>query len=135
MGNGPLLFIKTPPAFFKKIEEPKLTFIEEIEELNLANMGENNEETLELQETQPVIENGNLLKRKERLLFLSNPFQQKAYQPLVFVVNDGREIAGEVQNVNMETDEVIIRTNNDVVYPISISNLDDLLWRGRSFLS
>lgn len=130
MGKGPLLFIKSPPAFFKEIEEPKLTFIQEIEESNL----ENDEETLKLNEELSVIEDGNMLKRKEKLLFLSNPFQQKAYQPLVFVVNDGREIAGEVQNVNLETQEVIVRTNNDVVFPIPISNLNDLLWRGKSFL-
>jgi len=132
VGNRPLLFIKTPPAFFKEIEEFDL--MEKFDEAKLAILEQQDESFLISQENSPALEDGEMRKRKERLLFLSNPFQQKAYQPLVFVVNDGRKIAGEVQEVNIETQEVMIRTTNDVVHPISISSLDDLLWRGKSFL-
>ena len=132
MGKNPLLFIKSPPAFFKEIEESDL--MEKFDEAKLAILEQQDESLLISQEISPELEDGEMRKRQEKLLFLSNPFQQKAYQPLVFMVNDGREIAGEVQEVNIETHEVMIRTTNDVVHPISISNLDDLLWRGKSFL-
>ncbi|WP_312753880.1 hypothetical protein [Rummeliibacillus suwonensis] len=115
MGNRPLLFVKSPPAYFKEIEED----IESLEDVS---------------ESKPVLEEDvELRKRKEKLLFLSNPFQQKAYQPLVFVINDGQEISGEVYKVNVETQEVMIRTANNVVHPIAIAKIKDLLWRGRSF--
>lgn len=134
MGKNPLLFIKSPPAFFREIDES-----DDIEKFNddetkLAILEQQDESLLISQEKAPVLEDAEMLQRKERLLFLSNPFQQRAYQPLVFVVNDGRKITGEVQEVNIDTQEVMIRTSNDVVHPIPIANLDDLIWRGKSFL-
>lgn len=120
MENRPLLFIKAPPAFFKEI-------VESVPEKH------DEEPSKELSEAIPVREDIELRKRKERLLFLSNPFQQKAYQPLLFNLHDGRKITGVVQEVNIETDEVMIKTSNNVVHPISIKKLDDLLWRGKSF--
>ncbi|MGX9133435.1 hypothetical protein ACWV26_03495 [Rummeliibacillus sp. JY-2-4R] len=136
MGNRPLLFVKTPPPFFKEIEEAEKEVQHDVE------VFVNEEETIEsieeisenLTEEVPIIEDGELRKRKERLIFLSNPFQQKAYQPLVFIVNDGRKIQGEVLEVDEESAEVVIKTANEGIQPIAISKLDDLLWRGRSFL-
>ncbi len=134
VGNRPLLFVKTPPPFFKEIEEveetiqPVVEVIVDVEETIEA------ESTQELPEVVKIMEDGELRKRKDRLIFLSNPFQQKAYKPLVFIVNDGRKIEGEVLEVVEESAEVVIKTANDGVQPIAISKLDDLLWRGRSFL-
>lgn len=134
MVKGPLLFVKSPPAYFKEIEEYSLKqfetevvdneYIEEVEVLNTVS---------ESEETNSFLDSNEWQKRKEKLLFLSNPFQRKVYQPLVFIVNDGSEISGEVYEVNIEKKEILIRTS-ETIQSIPMANLKELLWRGKPFL-
>lgn len=134
MVKGPLLFVKSPPAYFKEIEEYSLKqfeaedvesdYIEEVEVLNTVS---------ESEETKTFLDSSEWQKRKEKLLFLSNPFQRRVYQPLVFIVNDGSEISGEVYEVNIEKKEVLIKTSENI-QSIPMENLKDLLWRGKPFL-
>lgn len=134
MVKGPLLFVKSPPAYFKEIEEYSLKqfetevvdneYIEEVEVLNTVS---------EFEETNSFLDSNEWQKRKEKLLFLSNPFQRRVYQPLVFIVNDGSEIPGEVYEVNIEKKEILIRTS-ETIQSIPMENLKELLWRGKPFL-
>ena len=134
MVKGPLLFVKSPPAYFKEIEEYSLKqfetevvdneYIEEVEVLNTVS---------ESEETNSFVDSNEWQKRKEKLLFLSNPFQRRVYQPLVFIVNDGSEIPGEVYEVNIEKKEILIRTS-ETIQSIPMANLKELLWRGKPFL-
>lgn len=129
MVNRPLLFVKSPPAVFKEIDVlSHAQFEVDLEEVKFE------EEHLETEETNAILDTGEWRKRKEKLLFLSRPFQQKVYQPLVFIVNDGREIPGEVYELNVEKQQVLIRTTDDDVQAIPVADLKDLLWRGKSFL-
>ena len=134
MVNRPLLFVKSPPAVFKEIDVfSHAQFEVDMEELKVEQLVE--EETVDTvtEEMKAILETGEWRKRKEKLLFLSNPFQQKVYQPLVFIVNDGRKIPGEVYKLDLEKQQVFIRTTDDV-QSIPILHLKDLLWRGKSFL-
>lgn len=135
MVNRPLLFVKSPPAYFKEIEELSIERFEaDVDEVGyIEEIGEVEQLNVVAEETKTVLESSEWQKRKEKLMFLSNPFQQKVYQPLVFIVNDGRKISGEVYEVNTENKEVLIRSSENI-QSIPIESLEDLLWRGKSFL-
>lgn len=136
MVNRPLLFVKSPPAYFKEIEELSIERSEaaDVDEVGyIEEIGEVEKLNVVAEETKTVLESSEWQKRKEKLMFLSNPFQQKVYQPLVFIVNDGRKISGEVYDVNTEKQEVLIRSSENI-QSIPIESLEDLLWRGKSFL-
>lgn len=135
MVKGPLLFVKSPPAYFKEIEEYSLKQFEAevVESEKIGEVEALNTVVSESEETKTFLDSSEWQKRKEKLLFLSNPFQRKVYQPLVFIVNDGSEILGEVYEVNIEKKEVLIRTSENI-QSIPMENLKDLLWRGKPFL-
>lgn len=135
MVKGPLLFVKSPPAYFKEIEEYSLKQFEAevVESEKIGEVEALNTVVSESEETKTFLDSSEWQKRKEKLLFLSNPFQRKVYQPLVFIVNDGSEIPGEVYEVNIEKKEVLIRTSENI-QSIPMENLKDLLWRGKPFL-
>lgn len=133
MVNRPLLFVKSPPAVFKEIDVfSHAQFEVDMEDVKVEQLVEETVDTV-TEEMKAILETREWQKRKEKLLFLSNPFQQKVYQPLVFIVNDGREIPGEVYKLDLEKQQVLIRTTDDV-QSIPILHLKDLLWRGKSFL-
>ncbi|MGE7917572.1 hypothetical protein ACQKM9_01310 [Viridibacillus sp. NPDC093762] len=139
MGNRPLLFIKAPPAFFIDINSDSTpVLVDVIEEVVVEDVVEGvveevvvEEETEQVESIEPVIEDGEVHRKSERLKFLSAPFQQKAYQPLQFSLSDGRIIEGIVDRVVQ--DEVILKSYTGVVYPTKINELVEIKWRGRVF--
>lgn len=129
MGKDPLLFIKTPPAFFRETV-PVETGAELIESIVIEDQTEHFESAQK--PSAHNLDNSELVKRKERLHFLSKPFQQRAYQPLVFVLHDGQEITGVVKKFDSETEDVFIRTS-ETVLTYKVWEISDLVWRGSSF--
>ncbi|ETT87798.1 hypothetical protein MKZ08_18420 [Viridibacillus sp. FSL R5-0477] len=136
MGNRPLLFIKAPPAFFIDINSDSTSVVEDaIEDVDVdvdVDVDDVVEESTEQVESiEPVIEDAEIRRKTERLIFLSAPFQQKAYQPLQFSLSDGRIIEGVVDRVMQ--DEVILKSYTGVVYPTKINELVEIKWRGKVF--
>jgi len=142
LGNRPLLFIKAPPAFFIDINSDSTSVVEDaIEEVVVdvdvdidVNVDVDDvveESTEQVESIEPVIEDAEIRRKTERLIFLSAPFQQKAYQPLQFSLSDGRIIEGVVDRVMQ--DEVILKSYTGVVYPTKINELVEIKWRGKVF--
>ncbi|KOO49545.1 hypothetical protein [Viridibacillus arvi] len=132
MGNRPLLFIKAPPAFFIDINSDSTpVLVDVIEEIVVEEETEQVESIEPVESLEPVIEDAEVRRKKERLKFLSAPFQQKAYQPLQFSLSDGRIIEGIVDRVMQ--DEVILKSYTGVVYPTKINELVEIKWRGKVF--
>ncbi|MEK4093651.1 hypothetical protein [Viridibacillus sp. FSL H8-0110] len=132
MGNRPLLFIKAPPAFFIDINSDSTSVVEDAIEDVDVDVDDVVEESMEQVESiEPVIEDAEIRRKTERLIFLSAPFQQKAYQPLQFSLSDGRIIEGVVDRVMQ--DEVILKSYTGVVYPTKINELVEIKWRGKVF--
>ncbi|MGF9976318.1 hypothetical protein ABE042_01440 [Viridibacillus arvi] len=127
MGNRPLLFIKAPPAFFIDINSDSTPVLVDVIEEETEQV-----ESIEpVESLEPVTEDAEVRRKKERLKFLSAPFQQKAYQPLQFSLSDGRIIEGIVDRVMQ--DEVILKSYTGVVYPTKINELVEIKWRGKVF--
>lgn len=133
MGKDPLLFIKTPPAFFRETVVPIETGEVLIESIVIEDQTEHLEHLENEQKpSKHNLQADELVKRKERLHFLSKPFQQRAYQPLVFVLNDDQEITGVVKKFDSETEDVFIQTSEKLL-TYKVWEISDLLWRGSSF--
>lgn len=130
MGNLPLLFIKAPPAFFIDINNDSTPDTEDaIEEVVVEDVVK---EVIEQEKSiTPVIEDAEVRRKIERLEFLSQPFQQQAYQPLQFSLSDGRIIDGIVDRVIQ--DEVLLKSYSGAVYPTKINELVEIKWRGKVF--
>lgn len=130
MGNLPLLFIKAPPAFFIDINNDSTPDTEDaIEEVVVEDVVK---EVIEQEKSiTPVIEDAEVRRKIERLEFLSQPFQQQAYQPLQFSLSDGRIIDGIVDRVMQ--DEVLLKSYSGAVYPTKINELVEIKWRGKVF--
>lgn len=138
--NDPLLFIQGPPVFHlppnykveKQVEEPPEEIQEAIQvELKLDDQMELPKEVLE--ESTSIYELRSSISAKtqailDKLKFLSKPFQRKAYRPLVFHIEGGVYIQGEVENVNDEFVTFIVGAGEKLTY--RIEQIEKIVWRG-----
>ncbi|MEY9978165.1 hypothetical protein ABH968_003124 [Lysinibacillus sp. RC79] len=128
MGQEPRLFIKSPSYF--------LNISKVLHELDLdestsvySKDGYFNEQTIE--EHDEVVEEVQidpyLLKQ---LQFLEKPFRQKAYQPLVICLKDGRKLRGSASDV--QTDSLMLTSfelkTQEIIY---FEDIEQVLWRGK----
>jgi hypothetical protein len=124
----PRLFIKSPQYF--------LNISKVLHELDLSEStsvyvkdGYFNEQTME--EKEEVVEeeliDPYLLKQ---LQFLEKPFRQKAYQPLVISLKDGRKLHGNASDV--QTDSLMLTSlelkTQEIIY---FEDIAQILWRGK----
>ncbi|KOS60656.1 hypothetical protein FJQ98_04530 [Lysinibacillus agricola] len=124
MDQEPRLFIKSP-SYFLKIS--KVLHELDLDESTSVYMkdGYYNEQTIE--EKEEVQIDPYLLKQ---LQFLEKPFRQKAYQPLVICLKDGRNLRGsasEVQSDSMMLTSLELKTQ-EIIY---FEDIERILWRGK----
>jgi len=128
VGQEPRLFIKSPSYFLnisKMLHELELDESTSV----YSKDGYFNEQTIE--EKEEVVEKVQidpyLLKQ---LQFLEKPFRQKAYQPLLICLKDGRELRGSASDV--QTDSLMLTSyelkTQEIIY---FEDIDQVLWRGK----
>lgn len=66
----------------------------------------------------------------KQLQFLEKPFRQKAYQPLVISLKDGRNLRGSASDV--QTDSLMLTSlelkSQEIIY---FEDIKQILWRGK----
>ncbi|MGE7672235.1 hypothetical protein ACQKMV_01450 [Lysinibacillus sp. NPDC094403] len=127
MGREPRLFIKSPSYFLNiskvlhelDLEESTSVYIKDG---NFNETIEEKEEVIEEVQIDPY-----LLKQ---LQFLEKPFRQKAYQPLVICLKDGRRLRGSASDV--QTDSLMLTSfelkTQEIIY---FEDIEQVLWRGK----
>jgi len=125
----PRLYIKSPTYFLnisKMLHELEL---DESTSVYVKDQFEEDEESIEetvpIQIEQPVDEY--IFKQ---LQFLEKPFRQKAYQPLLISLKDGRRISGTASD--MQIDSLLLTSKEfntqEIIY---FEDITEILWRGR----
>ncbi|WP_313891496.1 hypothetical protein [Psychrobacillus sp.] len=105
--NDPLLFVKAPPVAHRPadIQEESTSIYEKPKSMS--------------EQTEAIL---------EQLHFLSNPFQRKVYRPLVFHLEDGELIQGEVKSVDDEFVTFVVGSGEAMTY--RIDQVEKIFWRG-----
>lgn len=121
--NDPLLFIKAPPVFHLppniKVNVPVEVQMDAVEEVQ--------DESTSIYEIRTTMSKKTLA-ILEKLHFLSKPFQRKAYRPLVFHMEGGIYLQGEVADVDDDVVTLIIGEGEIVTYPVN--KVEKIVWRG-----
>jgi len=128
VGREPRLFIKSP-SYFLNIS--KVLHELELEESTSVYVRDGYFSVQPVEEKEEVIEEVQidpyLLKQ---LRFLEKPFRQKAYQPLLICLKDGRKLSGsasEVQIDSLKLTSLELKTQ-EIIY---FEDIDQIFWRGR----
>jgi len=124
----PRLFIKSP-SYFLNIS--KVLHELDLEESTSVYVRDGYFSVQPVEEKEEVIEEVQidpyLLKQ---LQFLEKPFRQKAYQPLLICLKDGRKLSGsasEVQIDSLKLTSLELKTQ-EIIY---FEDIDQIFWRGR----
>ncbi len=124
----PRLFIKSP-SYFLNIS--KVLHELDLEESTSVYVRDGYFTVQPVEEKEEVIEEVQidpyLLKQ---LQFLEKPFRQKAYQPLLICLKDGRKLSGsasEVQIDSLKLTSLELKTQ-EIIY---FEDIDQIFWRGR----
>ncbi|WP_255250264.1 hypothetical protein [Lysinibacillus fusiformis] len=132
MGQEPRLFIKSP-SYFLNIS--KVLHELDLEESTSVYVKDNTyvDETVDEEEevVKDVEVDPHLLKQ---LQFLEKPFRQRAYQPLLVCLKDGRKLTGsasDVQNDSLMLTSLELKTQ-EIIY---FEDIKQVLWRGRQLPS
>ncbi|MCK1986579.1 MULTISPECIES: hypothetical protein [Lysinibacillus] len=132
MGQEPRLFIKSP-SYFLNIS--KVLHELDLDESTSVYVKDNTyvDETVEEEEevVKDVEVDPHLLKQ---LQFLEKPFRQRAYQPLLVCLKDGRKLTGsasDVQNDSLMLTSLELKTQ-EIIY---FEDIKQVLWRGRQLPS
>ncbi|MGE7999256.1 hypothetical protein ACQKOF_11325 [Lysinibacillus sp. NPDC093190] len=128
LGQEPRLFIKSPSYFLNISKVLHELDLDESTSVYIKD-GYFNEQTIE--ENDEVVEEVQidpyLLKQ---LQFLEKPFRQKAYQPLVVCLKDGRKLRGSASDV--QTDSLMLTSfelkTQEIIY---FEEIEQVLWRGK----
>lgn len=66
----------------------------------------------------------------KQLQFLEKPFRQKAYQPLLITLKDGRRLSGTASDMQMDSLLLTSKEFNtqEIIY---FEDIEQILWRGR----
>nr|WP_275443928.1 hypothetical protein [Lysinibacillus fusiformis] len=133
VGQEPRLFIKSP-SYFLNIS--KVLHELDLEESTSVYVKDNTyvDETVDEEEEEVVKDvevDPHLLKQ---LQFLEKPFRQRAYQPLLVCLKDGRKLTGsasDVQNDSLMLTSLELKTQ-EIIY---FEDIKQVLWRGRQLPS
>ncbi|KAB0442166.1 hypothetical protein [Lysinibacillus fusiformis] len=132
VGQEPRLFIKSPSYFLNiskvlhELDLDESTSVYVKDNTYVDEMVEEEEEVVKDVEVDP-----HLLKQ---LQFLEKPFRQRAYQPLLVCLKDGRKLTGsasDVQNDSLMLTSLELKTQ-EIIY---FEDIKQVLWRGRQLPS
>ncbi|TQR11690.1 hypothetical protein [Psychrobacillus soli] len=121
--NDPLIYIKGPPVFHLPPRE-KVDIQMEEQEID---------QEIEQDESTSIYEIRSSMTDKtivilEKLKFLEKPFQRKVYRPLVFHLEDGVHLQGEVEKVEGEFVTFFIGAGELMRY--RVDQVKRIVWRG-----
>ncbi|MFE3574288.1 hypothetical protein [Lysinibacillus sp. NPDC059133] len=127
VGQEPRLFIKSPSYFLnisKVLHELELDESTSVYSKN----GYFDEQMIEEKEVVEEVQIDPYLLKQ--LQFLEKPFRQKAYQPLIICLKDGRNLRGSASNV--QTDSLMLTSyelkTQELIY---FEDIEQVLWRGK----
>ncbi|MFB7156179.1 hypothetical protein [Lysinibacillus sp. NPDC056232] len=127
VGQEPRLFIKSPSYFLnisKVLHELELDESTSVYSKN----GYFDEQMIEEKEVVEEVQIDPYLLKQ--LQFLEKPFRQKAYQPLIICLKDGRNLRGSASNV--QTDSLMLTSyelkTQEIIY---FEDIEQVLWRGK----
>ena len=118
--NDPLLYIKGPPVFH--LPPSVKTFIP----TEVGSIEDESTSIYEMKSTAPVQDDSSPM--VEQLRFLSMPFQRKVYRPLVFHIEGGLMIQGEVEHIDQRQVTIKNKAGETMVYPVD--EIKKITWRG-----
>ncbi len=123
----PRLFIKSP-SYFLNIS--KVLHELDLDESTSVYVKDHTyvEETVEEEDVVKDVQVDPYLLKQ--LQFLEKPFRQRAYQPLLVCLKDGRKLTGsasEVQNDSLMLTSLELKTQ-EIIY---FEDIKQVLWRGR----
>jgi len=125
--NDPLLFITGPPVFhLPPGERIEVTFevpLEEPLEVPLEVL----DESTSIYEMRKYM-SAKTIALVEKMKFLAKPFQRKAYRPLVFHLEDGVLLQGEVEKVDDEHVTFFLGAGELITY--RVDQVKKIVWRG-----
>ncbi|MEA0554132.1 hypothetical protein U1P98_01355 [Lysinibacillus irui] len=128
MDREPRLFIKSP-SYFLNIS--KVLHELDLDESTSVYVKDHIFEEETVEEKEDVVEDVQidpyLLKQ---LQFLEKPFRQRAYQPLLVCLKDGRKLTGTASDV--QSDSLMLTSlelkSQEIIY---FEDIQQILWRGR----
>jgi len=124
----PRLFIKSPSYFLNiskvlhELELDESTSVYVKDGYFSEQPDEEKEEVIEEVQIDPY-----LLKQ---LQFLEKPFRQKAYQPLLICLKDGRKLSGSASEVQIDSLKLtsLESKTQEIIY---FEDINQIFWRGR----
>ncbi|MFU8646522.1 hypothetical protein ACNA06_04240 [Lysinibacillus sp. RSDA_15] len=127
MDQEPRLFIKSP-SYFLNIS--KVLHELDLDESTSVYVKDHTyvEETIEEEDVVKDVQVDPYLLKQ--LQFLEKPFRQRAYQPLLVCLKDGRKLTGsasDVQNDSLMLTSLELKTQ-EIIY---FEDIKQVLWRGR----
>lgn len=127
MEHEPLLFIKSPSYYLNIPDSLQEDDMEESTSVFVKDSYVNETRNIETTEKKSELVNEYVLKQ---LQFLEKPFRQRAYQPLLVCLKDGRKLAGaasDVQSYSLTLTSIELQTQEI----IHIEDVQQILWRGK----
>ena len=127
--NEPLLFVHGPPIYIRVAttdeESTSIFVLNEEEKEEFILMDDNEEQVKKTAGTNSEVFN--------KITSLGHPFQREVYKPLQFVCDD-EILKGAINRVDGETVFIEIADEEDLIIAVEISTIQDVLWRGKTFL-
>ncbi|MFJ5765477.1 hypothetical protein ACIP9C_08935 [Lysinibacillus sp. NPDC093210] len=136
MEREPRLYIKSPTYFLNiskmlhelDLDESTSVYVRdqyENESSEEETLPKQNEDKVEIQVQEQIDEY--IIKQ---LQFLEKPFRQKAYQPLLISLKDGRKLSGTASDMQVDSLMLTSREFNtqEIIY---FEDIEQILWRGK----
>lgn len=132
VGQEPRLFIKSPSYFLNiskvlhELDLDESTSVYVKDNTYVEDTVEEEDEVVKDVEVDPYLQ--------KQLQFLEKPFRQRAYQPLLVCLKDGRKLTGsasDVQNDSLMLTSLELKTQ-EIIY---FEDIKQVLWRGRQLPS
>lgn len=122
--NDPLLFIKGPPVFHSpfKVREENHTV-----DAPMDVPKEIQDESTSIYEIRTSM-SPKTVAIVEKLKFLTKPFQRRVYRPLVFHLEEGVLLQGEVEKVDNEFVTFFLGAGELITY--RVDQVERIVWRG-----
>ena len=121
--NDPLLYIDGPPVFHL----PRSVKVDVPMEVQIDVQQKVQDESTSIYEIRSNMSSKNL-DILEKLNFLVRPFQRKVYRPLIFHVEGGIYIQGEVEKVDDEFVTFSVGVGEKIKY--RVDQIEKIVWRG-----
>lgn len=119
----PLMFVDGPPVYTRvSVEDEESTSIFVIEDESSNTVEQLAEQPIEIKEV-----DSSILAKVARF---QSPIGQRVYQGLTFILDD-EEIRGNVGKLEDNTLIIEVEGDEDEIIAVELSELQDIIWRGK----